>query len=284
MTLVLISLCACVTIQRVMSVPPVRKNLAKSAGQANKLFRGIQEGRLQRQRVLTKLYTEGANRQVPPYQELAQHLSELSKLTRTVKGSHDQIQRHRQRFLGLTKGRKKLRSDRPEYAHAHQVIKAVKAELKTLEGLAKQAKARVKQFDQLARKNRIGEIDAVRLSRQLQKQLRKTRAETARFSDSLKKARQSMRQGAGGMTKDTRASRQKLLSQMRLKVANIEERVSHIEGLVKRFEVERRKRPKLIVGPGMAAYDVLHQVEKAQRQLQGDGADLKKLTQRFRAQ
>jgi len=86
------------------------------------------------------------------------------------------------------------------------------------------------------------------------------------------------------MTKDTRASRQKLLSQMRLKVANIEEAVSAVETLVARFEIERRKRTRLVVGPGMVAYDVLKQVESAHQSLRKEGAELQKLTQRFRVQ
>lgn len=284
LVLVILGLTACVTIHRVMSVPPVRKQLAKSAGQANKLFRGVQEGRLQRQRMLTKLYAEGANRKTEPYRGLQGHLSELAKVTREVKGSHDQLQRHRQDFLALTKGRKRLRSDGHRYGRAHALIDKVKAELKVLEGLGQKAKARAKKFDGLAKKSRIAEVDAAKLSAQLKKQVRKTRAEMARFNGSLKKARRMMRQGAGRMSKDTRASRQKLLSQMRIKVASIEVQVAKIEGLVKRFEIERRKRPRLLVGPGMAAYDVLDEVTKVYGQLRRDGTELQKLTQRFRAQ
>ena len=77
------------------------------------------------------------------------------------------------------------------------------------------------------------------------------------------------------MTKDTRASRQKLLSQMRLKVANIEEAVSAVETLVARFEIERRKRTRLVVGPGMVAYDVLKQVESAHQSLRKEGLNCK---------
>ncbi|MBM65648.1 MAG: hypothetical protein CMH55_05365 [Myxococcales bacterium] len=284
LVVVLLGLSACVTIHRVMTVPPVRKQLAKSAGQANKLFRGVQEGRLQRQRVLTRLYAEGANRQEEPYRGLQAHLSELAKVTRTVKGSHDKIQRHRQDFLALTKGRKRLRSDGHRYTQAHALIDKVKGELKTLQGLSNQARAQAKQFDRLAKKSRIKEVDATKLSAQLKKQTRKTRAEMTRFNGSLKKARGMMRQAGGRMSKDTRASRQKLLSQMRIKLANIEVQVAKIEGLAERFEIERRKRSKLLVGPGMVAFDVLDEVTAAGRLLRKEGAELQKLLQRFRAQ
>ena len=274
----------CVTIHRVIAVPPVRKQLAKTAGQANKLFRGIHEGRLQRQRLLGKLYAEGASRAQAPYKTLQNHLSALAKVTREVKASHDLLQRHRQVFLSVTKGRKRIRSDNPRYAKVHGLVDQVKAELAILQGLAKKAKAQAAKFDRLAKKNRIGEIDAAKLSAQLQKQIRQTRTEMTQFNSTLKQARQMMRQGAGSMTKDPRASRQKLLSQMRLKVANIEEAVSAVETLVARFEIERRKRTRLVVGPGMVAYDVLKQVESAHQSLRKEGAELQKLTQRFRVQ
>ena len=61
MTVGLLGLTACVTIHRVMAVPPVRSQLAKTAGEANKLFRQVHEGRLQRQRLLSKLYAEAVS-------------------------------------------------------------------------------------------------------------------------------------------------------------------------------------------------------------------------------
>lgn len=278
------ALSGCITIHRVTAVPPLRKNLAKLAGQSNKLMRSIQDGRRQRQKVLTRLGAEGVNLSQSPYPELQKSLGELAAAARKVKQAHDRIQKKRKNILGLTRGKKRIRDDHPAYAKVRTLYKSVGEEVEVLQGLAKGAKGKASAFDRLVKKHRIGEVNAATLSAKLSKQLKQSRTQLRSFRGDLAKARKIMGQKGQRMSPNARASRQKILSQMRLKLAQIDEILSQTEALAKRFEVERRKRPKFLVGPGMVAYDVLRQVMAANKALNREGKELRKLTQRFRVQ
>ena len=106
------------------------------------------------------------------------HLSALAKVTREVKASHDLLQRHRRGiFIGDEAAVSAFAATTLATQKSSWTRRSSQSRTRDPSGTGEESEGSGYQFDRLAKKNQIGEIDAAKLSAQLQKQIRQTRTE-----------------------------------------------------------------------------------------------------------
>lgn len=250
-----------------MRVAPMQRNLDRAAGQTHKLLRDVDQARKERQRVISDLMAQGAKAGLPPYPELRTLLRSNADIRRKLQRKSVELQRLRKRFAKLSRGHKKLRSDRPQWKGAKRIRERIKPLHSEIQKLVNKAQKALKQFDALARRNKLGRMQvgqlAVKASKQLKlldKQLRKARQQ-------VKQAKSMLRERGAQLSSEGRQTRHRALQEMTKQHRIVEDLMRDMTKNLRRFEKLRAGRKEMMVGPGLLAHQLLPELKKTSSEI-----------------
>jgi hypothetical protein len=245
------------TIIRTMAVAPVQKAFADQSKQTARAIQQVEGAIKQRSGVLSSLRSSGADLGKAPYPALRKQVSEAQKSVRGMRQAQQRIRRAGTRFRTLSRGRKKLRDDRPGYAKAKQQRDVLPVQHKLVKEHMSKAHSALKSFDQMTQAKRIGKVDVSGLAKDLKAALAKTRKQARSFHDNLGRAKMKLDAVRSKAHPKRWAQLDASYKVMNSELVALMAEVKAIEDLGARFERGRRGRSKMWVGPGVPAASLL---------------------------
>jgi hypothetical protein len=257
-----------------MAVAPVQKAFADQGKQTARAIKQVEGAIKQRRAVLSSLRSSGADLAKAPYPAMRKQVSEAHKAMRGMRQAQQRIRRAGARFRKLSRGRKKLRDDRPGYAKAKQQRDVLPVQHELIKGHMSKAQSAFKSFDQMTKAKRIGKVAVSGLAKNLKAALAKTRKQARRFHDNLGRAKQKLDEVRSKVDPTRLAKLDASYAVMNRALVALMVEVKAMEELGARFERGRRGRSKMWVGPGVPAASLLADLKAQQGVIQAIGSKL----------
>ena len=264
-----------------VKVGSMSKDLARAEKSTGKFANDMKKVRAEQQGVLKDLKAQGADMSAAPYPAYQEALKGLSAVVGKVMKSHARVVALRKRYGELTRGKKRLRSDSPEWAEVKTIREKAQAEMDQMQGLSDQANAAGAKLSSLAKKHRIGPTDVSALSKQLKEQLAAMGKQLQALQKNITSSEKRLQAMAGRMPEDQRAAKQALLDKMKQLGTQAGLKVSQIAVLVRSFEKARNGRKTMVVGPGATSDKLLTELQKVGQELQKIGGEINQLGQQL---
>ena len=268
------------TVRFTTKVSDMQRSLDQFSAQTSKMVRSVDGARKQRQRILSDLKAQGADMASKPYPKLRQALRATADTRRVIQIKHRELKQLRKRFARLSRGKRKLYSDRPEWAKAKTIRNRLKPLHAELTALVKQAQNSFKTFDKTARKAKLGSMDVSQLASQIKTKINKLNQKLRSARSQVKKARSQL-SSAATLTPNGRAIRTRALEEMTAAHKQIEDLVRALEKSTRQFEKVRAGRKKIVVGPGLLVHDLLPRMQKTAGKIKTEIAKMNAAAARF---
>jgi DNA repair exonuclease SbcCD ATPase subunit len=265
--IVAIGLSSACSFHYTMRVGPMQRNLDQAAGQTHKLMRNVDQARKERQRMISDLMAQGAKASMAPYPELRTLLRSSADIRRKLQRKSVELQKLRKRFAKLSRGHKKLRSDRPKWKAAQRIRDRLKPLHSEIQSLANKAQATLKQFDALARKNKLGRMKVGQLAAKASKQLKALDKSLRAARQQVNKAKSKLRDVGPRLSTEGRQVRHQALQDMTKQHRIVENLMRKMTKSLRRFEKLRAGRKEMMVGPGLLAHQLLPSLKKTSAEI-----------------
>jgi DNA repair exonuclease SbcCD ATPase subunit len=235
-----------------------------------------------KQALYVHLVGHAGDEAMPPYAELKKIVDEMSRLATSLEQQREAVEALRSRFEAIAKGKKRIRSDRPEFEEVSDLVDQIEALEDQIGETVGRYNNQTEAFAALAREYRIAELDVAKLSREMRAYVADIDRRIAAFRGKVGATR-TMLDGAAGarLPASDKADKGDLLDELDRRLVEIESLRGQIQQLVERFETETRGQAKVWVGPGLVAHSLMSQLEAKGKAIAAAGTRINEVAGRF---
>jgi chromosome segregation ATPase len=256
---VVVALCSC-TIRYTAKVAPNRKALDRLNAQTVQLARSVDQARKERQGLISQCRRQGADLKQAPYPELQKILKRAANHRRSMQAKEQNLHKLRKRFQRITRGKKRLVSDRPEWKQFKSIRSQAQELVEVMKGLSAEAQKTFKAFDAAARKAKLGHVDGQKIVRQAGAQISTLKQQLRRATPQIRKAQKQFEE-APHLKPESKALCSEALAAMAQAHGDIRSLIGGLEDGVAQIKGMRSIKGKIPMCPNLLAHRLLPQIQ-----------------------
>ena len=256
---VVVALCSC-TLRYTAKVAPNRKALDRLNAQTVQLARSVDQARKARQGLISQCQRQGADLKQAPYPELQKILKRAADHRRAMQAKERELQSLRTQFARITRGKKRMVSDRPEWKQFNSIRSQAQELVEVMKGLSAEAQKTFKAFDAAARKAKLGQVDGQKIARQADAQIRQLKQQLQSATPQIRTAQKQFEE-APQLKPETKALCSASLATMARAHGDIRRLITALEDGVAQIKGMRSIKGKIPMCPNLLAHRLLPQIQ-----------------------
>jgi len=248
------------TLRYSVQVGPQRKALKQLSAQSAQLTRSVDSARKERQRMLSQCKNQGAPMATAPYPNLRKSLRAADTVRRQMQVKHRKMKQLLKRFDRISKGKKRLYSDRPGWKQNQSIRDGAEKLHQAMGKLSTDAQSIFRTFDSDARSAKFGQFDRAKLVSRAQKQIKDLRSQMRKTEPQIRSAETRLN-SAVLLKPEAKAACQSALSTMARSQKAISDLIESLETDLRQIEKITPGKSKIPLCPGLVAHSALPKIQ-----------------------